>query len=300
MIAKAKGWRAIANDQGKAGYVFIMPSVLVLLLFVMIPLICSIVFGFFKFNVNLTGFRFIGLDNFTSLAGDHRFWNSLKNTVYFTVAAVPLQIVLSLLVAMAISKNSKLNVLLRSVFFLPVVCSMTVVSLMFVFLLNPDLGGIAQYVRMFGFEPIDWLKSEQWAMPTVIMISVWKSFGFTMVILLAALQGIPDSHYEAAELDGANKSQRFQNITLPHLMPTIGFVAVTTFISSFQVFDQVFIMTQGGPLFKTETMVQYIYYKGFTAGDMGFASANAFVLFLIILAATLVMLRFMRKSEENY
>jgi multiple sugar transport system permease protein len=288
------------NNQHRIGYFFILPSLIILIAFVLIPLLFSFIASLTKLNLTLTDISFIGMDNYTRLFGDARFWNSLQNTAYFTVVVVPVQVVLSLAVAVGISKTNKYNVLLRSIFFLPVVCSMTIISLVFVFLLNNDLGAVAGYLRALGITPIDWLNDPKWAMPAVIVISIWKNFGFSMVIFLAALQGVSDDYYEASELDGAGKWRRFTSITIPVIMPTIGFVVITTLISSFQVFDQVFIMTNGGPLFKTETLVQYIYNLGFISNDMGYASANAVILFVIILIATMFMLRSMRRSESNF
>lgn len=289
-----------ANDQGKVGYLFVLPSLLTLAVFVIFPLIMSLVSSLYDFNITLTKIDFIGLENYRKVLANDRFQNSLWNTIYFTIVVVPAQIVLSLFVALLIKGHKRYNLFLRSVYFVPVVCSMTVISIVLVFLMNYEIGAIPTYLRKLGITPVNWLNDTVWAMPAVMAISVWKNFGFSMVIFLAALQGVPDSYYEAAELDGAGKARQFFNITLPMIMPTVGFVTITTFISSFQVFDQVFVMTNGGPLFKTETMVQYIYYRGFVASDMGFATANAFILFLITLTFTLVMFRSMRKTESGF
>lgn len=299
MITVRKGIERFANNQGMVGYLFIVPSLLILGVFVIFPLIFSFFTSFFDFNLTLTKFNFIGLQNYIDVFTNDRFVNSFLNTGYFSFVTVPLQIVISLLTAAAIHSNTKYHVFLRTVFFLPVVCSTTAISLVMVFLLNNEVGAIASYLRYFGIDPINWLQDPVWAMPTVILISVWKNFGLSMIIFLAALQGVPNSLYEAAELDGAGAVTKFFKVTIPMIMPTVYFVMMTTFISSFQVFDQVFVMTNGGPLNKTETMVQYIYYRGFVSTDAGFATANAFILFLIILFATFVMFRFMRRNEEN-
>lgn len=299
-ITVIKKVRRISNNQKIAGYLFVLPSLLILGTFVIYPLIFSFISSFFKFNLLLTNFDFIGIKNYSRVLQDARFINSLFNTAYFSFVQVPLQIVISLLVALAIKSHKAYNVFLRSVFFLPVVCSTTAISLVMVFLLNKDVGAIASYLRWIGIEPVDWLQSTKWAMPTVILISVWKNFGLSMIIFLAGLQSVPDFYYEAAELDGAGRSVKFFRITLPLIMPTAGFITVTTLITSFQVFDQVFVMTNGGPLFKTETMVQYIYYKGFVDSDIGFATANAFILFIIILLATLIMFQFMKRNERHF
>jgi multiple sugar transport system permease protein len=300
VMAFIKNLREISNNQKIAGYLFVLPSLLILGTFVIYPLIFSFFSSFFKFNLILTHFTFVGIQNYIRVLHDSRFVNSLINTGYYSFVEVPLQIVISLLIALAIKSNRKYNLFLRSIFFLPVICSTTAVSLVMVFLLNKDLGAIANYLRFFGIQSVDWLRSTTWAMPTVILISVWKNFGLSMIIFLAGLQSVPDFYYEAAELDGAGRVAKFFRITLPMIMPTAGFITITTLITSFQVFDQVFVMTNGGPLFKTETMVQYIYYKGFVDSDIGFATANAFILFIIILLATLIMFQFMKRNERHF
>jgi multiple sugar transport system permease protein len=219
--------------------------------------------------------KFANTGNYLKLFNDERFWNSLINTLYYTAASVPLQVLTALLVSVAINTKSKYNALLKSIYFLPAICSMTVISIIWSFLLDKDIGIISYYLSLIGVDTIAWLKDPVWAMPTIILVSVWKTFGFNMVILLAGLQGISESYYEAADMDGAGKVRQFFSITLPMLMPTLGFVIITSIINSFQVFDQVFVMTRGGPLFKTETIVQYIYHVGFEVFNLGYASAAA-------------------------
>ena len=292
--------KRIINNQNKVGLFFILPSITVFSVFVFIPLIVTIVFSFFSIDLMGGSFKFIGFDNYLKLIGDSRFWNSLGNTFYYTFASVPIQIMLALFVALAIGRNSAFNTIIKSIYFLPAICSMTVISIVWTFILDNDIGILSYYFSLIGVNAVAWLKDPVWAMPTVIFVGVWKTFGFNMVILLAGLQGISDSYYEAAQIDGAGKVKQFFKITLPMLIPTLGFVAITSVINSFQVFDQVFVMTRGGPLFKTETIVQFIYSRGFEAYELGYASSIAEVLFIVILVFSLAMMKSLRKSEESF
>ncbi|WP_123041161.1 carbohydrate ABC transporter permease [Cohnella candidum] len=292
-------WKALAWNKSAVGYLFILPSLAVMTIFVIVPLLFSLLSSLFDFDIMLKNFRFIGLGNYETVLHDERFWNSLKNTVYFVCGNVPLQIILSILVAVAINKRSRLNIVFRTIYFLPVVCSMTIVAMALAMMFDFNIGIVPSLLRELGLPVVDVFNDPTWAMPTIILISVFKGFGFTMVILLAALQGVPESLYEAAEIDGAGRSATFFRITLPSIAPSIAFVVITSIIGSFQVFDQVYVTTKGGPMYKTETIVQLIYTKAFVTNEMGPAIASAILLFLIILVVTLVSLRVGQKSEEN-
>lgn len=292
--------KGVSNNPRKVAYLFILPSMIIFTVFVLIPLIVSIVFSIYNFDMMGNNLKFMGLGNYTKLLQDNRFWNALINTFYFTGGTVPLLLITALLLAVAVNAKTRLNTVLKSVFFIPAICSMTIISIVWSFMLDKDIGIISYYLSLVGINSIAFLKDPVWAMPTIILVSVWKTTGYNMVILLAGMQGISDSYYEAADIDGAGKVKQFFSITLPMLMPTIGFVAITSVINSFQVFDQVFVMTKGGPLFKTETIVQYIYHQGFEVFDMGFASAAAEVLLVIILSVSLIMLKSLRKNEESF
>lgn len=290
---------SILYDKYRVGYLFILPSIIILLVFSIIPLIASLVSSFYDFTFMLTKFDFVGLGNYRAVMSDERFWNSIRNTLYFTAVVVPVQNALSLLVALAVVETNRRNVFFRTVFFLPVVCSMTIVALSLAIMFDFNIGYIPAMMRRFGLPVKDFLNDLHWAMPTVMLISIYKSFGFSMLIFVAALHGVPKHLYEAAEMDGASPVQKFRNITLPSIAPTITFVLITGIIASFQVFDQVFVTTKGGPLFRTETAVQLIYYRAFAYYETGRASANAFLLFLLILAATILVQR-MRRNTESY
>ena len=291
--------RGITANQARAGKLFILPSMIIFSVFVFIPLIISFVFSFLNFDMMFNNLTFRGLGNFAKLLSDKRFGNSLFNTLYYTVGTVPLGIVVALMVAVAISKQTKVNNFFKSVYFLPAICSMTIVSIVWSFLLNKDIGIFAYYLSRIGLQLPELLKDPVLAMPTIIMVGIWKNFGFNMVILVAGLQGISDSYYEAADIDGASSRTKLFQITIPLLMPTLTFVIVNSVISSFQVFDQVYVMTRGGPLFKTETIVQYIYTCAFENYDMGYASTVAIVLFLITMAVSFLMFNMMKKNEDS-
>ena len=293
-------WKSLAWNKSAVGYIFVLPSVIVMTVFVLIPLLFSLVSSFYDFDIMLQHFRFIGLDNYRTVISDERFWNSLKNTVYFVCGNVPLQIILSILVAVAINKRSRLNIVFRTVYFLPVVCSMTIVAMALAMMFDYNIGIIPAMMRQIGLPVVDVFNDPTWAMPTIILISVYKSFGFTMVILLAALQGVPENLYEAAEIDGAGKRAAFFRITLPSIAPSIAFVVITSIIGSFQVFDQVYVTTKGGPMYKTETIVQLIFTKAFVTNEMGPAISCAILLFVVILAVTLASLRTSRGNEQYF
>lgn len=276
-----------------------MPSLIIFLVFVFVPLIVSIVFSVFKFDMMFNNFTFVKLSNYAKMLQDDRFLGSLGNTLYYTAATVIVQVALALLIAVAISKKNGINSVFKGVFFIPSICSMTIISIIWSFLLNKDIGIISYYLGFLGINVVDWLNDPTWAMPAVIIVSIWRNFGFSMVILLAGIDGISDAYYEASEIDGAGKIIQFFKITLPLLVPTIGFVVITTMIGSFQVFDQVFVMTRGGPLFKTETVVQYIYNVGFESFNLPYACAIAEVLLVMILAITALMFKVQRNMERD-
>lgn len=297
------GWskktRGILAGQARAGRLFILPSMLVLTVFTFIPLVAACVFSFLNFNMMMSDAHFIALHNYARLLSASRFWNALFNTFKYTIGTVPIEILLALMAAVAICKQTKLNNFFKSVFFLPAISSMTIISIIWSFLLNKDIGIYAYYLHFLGLQLPELLKDPVLAMPTIVAVSIWKNFGFNMVILISGLLAIPSSYYEAADIDGASASAKLFRITIPLLKPTLTFVVINCIISSFQVFDQVYVMTHGGPLFKTETMVQYIYNSAFQDYDMGYACAAAVILLAVTLLASIPMYRSMQRGEEN-
>ena len=290
---------SLERKRERAGLYFVLPSMTIFTVFVFIPLIIAFIFSFFKFDMMFQNFQFQKLGNYAKLASDKKFWNALFNTVYYTAFTVPVQIGLALVTAVAVKRKGWLNGFFKSVYFIPAICSMTIVSILWSFLVNPDIGMFCYWAKLLGFNPINVLSSPTWAMPTVILVSVWKNFGFNMVILLAGLNGIDESYYEAANIDGATGFQKFRGITIPMLMPTLSFTVVNCIIGSFQVFDQVYIMTKGGPLFKTQTLVQLIYSMAFDSFNMGYASTIAVALFIITFIISVFTFKHMTKGEVD-
>jgi multiple sugar transport system permease protein len=290
--------RSFFNKPSGAAYLFILPAVLTLFVFVVIPLVSAVGISFLNLTIFLHPPKFVGLANYTRMLHDARFWNALKNSFYFLLE-MPIQVVVGLLVAVYLSKNTLFRKFLRSVLFVPVVCSLTAMAIVWSFLLDPQIGILPYYLTQLGLPHLQFLTDPKMAMPLVILMTVWKNFGMTMVILVAGIQSIPQSYYEAAEIDGANPSAQFFQVTIPLLIPSLAFCIVTNTIGSLQVFDQIFVMTQGGPLHATETLVMYIYNVGFTSQpfNLSYASTIAVVLFGIIMVISLLMNKYLTQRE---
>jgi len=285
----------------RRAYTFIAPSMIILTLFVFIPLIASLVISLLNINIFMNDISFGGLVNFQKLFSDSRVPNATLNTLYFTLLEVPLQIGLALILVMFVAKNTRFAKMLRSIYYIPFVCSMTAIGIVWSMLLDPNLGFIPYILKALGMETISFLKDPNLAMPTVILVTAWRGFGYTLTLLSAAALGIPRSLYEAAEIDGAGHWKKFIKITIPSIFPTISFCIVTTTIAALQVFDQVYVMTQGGPLNRTETLVQYIYDRGFQTApyDLGYASAISVYLFVIVAIITFVLRKFVLSRGET-
>lgn len=283
----------------KAAYFFIFPAAVTLSVFVFIPLIAAVVISFQDLTIYLDPAHFVGLKNYLNIPADPQFWNALWNTLLFLVLEMPLHVILGLLVAVALSRTNLFTKFMRSVFFLPAVCSLTAISIVWSFLLDPNMGMISYYFEKLGFPGLQFLHDSHMAMPIVAGITIWKNFGMTMIIFIGGLQSISRSYYEASEIDGANRADQFFHITVPLLVPTINFCVITNMIGSLQVFDQIYVLTSGGPLYSTETLVMYIYDIGFKSApyDLSYASAIAVVLFLIIMVITLISNRFFTSKE---
>lgn len=288
------------NRPEKAAYLFLAPTLIIMTIFVFIPLAVALFLGLTDINLFLQDFNFVGLDNFKRALADPRVSNSFKNTIYFTLLSTPIQIIFSLIVASMVSGSSLFEKFMRSVYFIPVVCSMTAAGLMSALILDPNIGIIPYAIFKMGFSKPLMLKDPNMAMPLIALITVWKNFGRTMIILVAGIGGISKTYYEASEIDGASKVQQFLKITIPMLIPSLSFCIITTLINSFQVFDQVYVATGGGPMFRTETVVQYIYTRAFSSDtNLGYASSIALLLFLLIVILTLTLNKFLQSREET-
>jgi ABC-type sugar transport system permease subunit len=278
-------------------YLFLLPSFALLIVFSFIPFFQGLYFSLTDYPL-LQSPRFIGLDNFARLFRDPLFMASLTNTLVYMTATVILRVVLGLLLAVALNSKLRGRVAFRAIFYLPVIAPLVTVSVIWRIIFDTYSGILNAGLDVFGIAPIPWLTSTAWAMPAVIIMSVWKTFGWNIVIFLAGLQGIPQQLYEAASIDGASKFRTFIHITLPLLRPTILLAVVTSTISASQVFDQVYVMTGGGPGYSTMTLGQMVYTAGFQNYEMGYASAVSVILLLISLVLTLVQFKFLGQEVK--
>jgi ABC-type sugar transport system permease subunit len=238
------------------------------------------------------------LANFIKMGSDEMFWQSMKNSAYFTIGSVPLITIMGFLLALAVNSPIRFRNFFRVVFYLPLVTSTIALSMVWLWLYDPNLGLLNAMFSFFGLPRQLWLQSTSQAMPSIILMSVWSSVGGTMLIYLAGLQGVPGSLYEAAQVDGANKLQSFWHVTIPLLKPISLYVIVTGLISSFQIFGPIYAMTEGGPAFATTTIVHQVYVNGFRYFNMGYAAAQSWVLFLLLLGLSFANLRLMTSGME--
>lgn len=239
--------------------------------------------------------KWIGIQNYIDLFQDPKFFHSLRNTLIFVIGYLPLVYIMGLSAAVALNKKFRGNTIFRAMYFLPTITSWVVVALLWKWILNPSGGLVNSFLHIFGITGPGWWTSKSWAMISVIVPSAWKDLGYVMLILLAGLQAIPEDLKEAAAIDGASKRQVFWKITFPLLTPATFFVLVISLINNFQVFDQIYLMTNGGPEGATEVIVQQIYKNSFEYGRMGYASAMSLVLFAFILSITLVQVRLQKR-----
>jgi len=273
-----------------AGYLFISPWIIGFLIFTIGAMIYSFGLSFFKSDM-MTPAKFIGIKNYVKILNkDRLFWKALINTIYYTFVSVPLGLTFAMIVASFMNQKIKGIGIYRTIYYLPSVISGVAVALLWIWLLHPDFGLVNYMLSLIGLPKLPWLFSETWAMPAIIMMSLWR-VGGSMLIFLAGLQGIPAQLYEAAELDGAGSFRKLIHITLPMLTPTIFFTFIMGIIGSFQIFTQTYIMTSGGPNNATLTYVLYLYRTAFQKFYMGYASALAWVLFVVILAVTLTVFK---------
>ncbi|MEK3888142.1 carbohydrate ABC transporter permease [Bacillus sp. FSL K6-3431] len=276
-----------------APWLFMAPAITIVLIFVAIPAVAGLGLSFFNYDA-LNPAKFVGLENFAYLLEDELFIKSLLVTVYYVFGSLVPAVVISLAIAIVLNKKwFPFKNIIRATYFLPTIVSMVAVAFVWMWLFNPQFGPINEWLSTFGISNQQFFGDPKLAMPMLIIIGVWKAIGFNMVIYLAGLQGIDKSYYEAAEMDGANSLQKFRFITWPLLIPTTFFVCTMGVIGGFQIFDQIFIITGGGPAQSTYAIVFYIYQKAFKELIFGYASALSMILFLIILAITLIQYRFM-------
>ena len=276
-------------------HLFLLPTYLGMVGLVLGPVLAGFVISFFRWDV-ISPPVFIGIRNYTDLfdPARERFLQALGNTIYYVVGAVPSSLVISLLLAMALNRIRG-QTLFRTIYFLPSVCAGVAIATLWAWLFNTQFGFINWVLSWFGLPKVPWLSDSNWAMPSIIIMSVWQGLGYPIVLFLAGLQGIPEEYYEAARIDGAGNWQLFRYVTLPLLSPTTFLILVLSIIGSFQVFEQTYIMTQGGPSFSTTTIVLMIVYRGFQDFKMGLAAAMAYILFAIVLLWTIIQFWLQRR-----
>lgn len=280
----------------RAAVWFVAPALLVIAVFFLLPVIAAAVISLTDFDIyalaDWHNLRFVGLDNYARLLQTALFWKALGNTFYFVLVGVPLSIGVSLAAALLLSSPlARWTRFYRAALFAPVVTTLVAVAVIWRYLFSTRYGLLNYALGSFGVSPIDWLGDPRWAMPAIIVFAVWKNFGYNMIILLAGLQSIPAELYEAARIDGAPAWRRLLSITLPLLAPVLLMVGILTVAGYFQLFAEPYVMTQGGPLQSTVSVLYFMYQEGFKWWNLGSASAVAFILFVIIFAVTSLQLR---------
>ncbi len=300
-IPRTPWWRRYRPDQQWEAYLFLLPSFAGFLVFVAIPVLASLLLSFFDWNL-LSPPSFVGVKNYTQLlANDVVFRKVLVNTLYFTVTIVPLQLLFGLLLALALNQPIRGVEGYRLIYFMPVVTTIVAAALVFQWFFNRDFGILAAAIWELGtltglpIQPPDWLNDPSWAKPAVVILTLWKNTGFTMVIYLAGLQNIPRELYDAAKVDGAGAFARLRYVTLPMVSPTTFFLMVIQMIGAFQLFSEAYVMTRGGPAQATLTIVYYIYQVAFEFSRMGKGAAIAWVLFIFIFVFTFIQTRLQRR-----
>lgn len=291
------------DNHTAAAWLFLAPSLTAIAIFFVIPVLSALVMSFTDFDIyavgNLSIVRFMGFRNYTRIFETPLFWTALKNTFYFVLVGGPLSVAVSLGTALMVnSKLARFKPFYRTVYFLPVVTSLVAVAVVWRYLYHPAHGLLNLALSYFGVAPIDWLGNPNIAMPAIVVLAVWKNFGYNMLIFIAGLQSIPEELYEAAHIDGAGGWRQFVDITIPMLAPTTVFVVMITIIGYFQLFAEPYIMTEGGPMNATMSVVLMMYEQGFRWWNMGFAAAIAFVLFAVISIFSILQLIIQRRLQQ--
>ena len=282
-----------------AAWCFVAPALLVIAVFFFLPVVAALAMSLTDFDIyalaDSRNLRLVGLQNYAQLLQTPLFWQAFGNTLYFVIVGVPLSITVSFGAALLLhSRLVKFQAFFRTALFAPVVTTLVAVAVIWRYLFHPHYGLLNYTLGLIGISPVDWLGDPRWAMPAIIVFAVWKNFGYNMIILLAGLQSIPEQLYEAARIDGASMWQQLRHVTLPMLAPIVTMVNILTIAGYFQLFAEPYVMTQGGPLQSTVSVLYFMYEEGFKWWNLGSASAVAFVLFLFIFCVTAVQLRLAR------
>lgn len=284
-----------------AGYIFVAPSMIAIMVFFFGPVIAALVLSFTDFDIyalaDLKNLRFIGLKNYFELLATPLFWKALSNTMLFVLIGGPVSMAASLGAALLLNaQKTHFKNIIRTLLFAPVVTTLVATAVVFKYILHTKYGYLNFGLGAFGIKPIDWLGDPKWAIPAIIVFSVWKNFGYNMVIFIAALQNVPQDLHEAAKIDGASPWQGFLSVTLPALGPSVLLVSIMTMTGYFQLFAEPYVMTQGGPSEQTVTVLYMMYEQGFKWWNLGSATAVAFILFLMMFAMTLVQMQISKRQ----
>ncbi len=289
--------KPIFRRDGFWGAVFLSPTIIGFLVFTIIPVVMSLMYSFTNYD-GVTAFDFIGIKNYTKLISNKEFIGSLRSTLFFAIGTVPIGCLVALMIAVVLNQDMKLKAVYRACYFMPTIVSMVAISVVFQQIFNKDYGLANALLGAIGIPPQDWLASTSQALPCVIFVSIWKGLGFNVVIFLAGLTSVDPQLYEAASIDGANAWTKLWKITFPSLRPTIAFVLINNTISSFQAFDQIYMLTSGGPAKATQTISYLIYNNAFVYFKQGYASAMAYLLFIVILIISIAQLRISADSKQ--
>ena len=286
----------IERQVARAGWLFLAPALILIGLFFFLPAAAALVLSITDFDIyalaDIDNARVVGISNYARAIDHPLFWTALKNTFYFALGCGPLTVLVALIAALLVNAPlTRFRTFFRTAYFVPFVTTLVAVAIVWRYLYHAEYGLLNYALTTVGLDPVNWLGDPTWAMPAIILMAVWKNFGYYMLIFIAGLQAIPRELYEAAELDGASAWKRFIHVTVPHLGPSLVFVGVVVMIGYFQLFAEPYVMTQGGPLRSTTSLVLLMYEEGFRWWRMGFAAAIAFVLFVIILIWTLIQRR---------
>lgn len=273
------------------GYLFVLPQLIGLFVFILGPVAASLMMSFLEINLVTLESKWVGWTNYDTMLASRAFVASVVNTLYFTAVSVPLGIVISLVMALALATGVRFEAAYRAIYFLPTITSTIVMAIVWSWLLNPQYGLMNQMLRTIGVQGPGWIASPDWAMPSIILVSIWHGFGYNMVLFLAGLKNVPRELYEAASIDGAATFDRFRYVTLPMISPTTFFVTIISVIGSFKVFELVYMMTGGGPADATIVLLLRMYQVGFSFLKLGEAAAISWVLFVLIMIVTLIQFR---------
>jgi len=279
-----------------SAFLFLSPTLVIFTAFILFPVFFSFYLSFHSWNMFSGDTTFIGLENYTRMFQSYEFWQVLGNTAIYTIGTIPINMALSLWVAQILNKKLAGRRFLRTAFFAPVIISPVAAAVIWRWMYDPNFGLINYSISFLGMDSVNWLNEPTAAMFALIIMGVWKTFGINMVLFSAGLQGIPNNYYEAAELDGAGKWAKFWHITIPMLAPTTFFILIMSMISSFQVFDIVYVLTSGGPMGSTKVLVFYVYEYAFKFFEMGYASAISYFLFAVLFILTMLQVKYLKSK----